>query len=223
MKEHFPLKDRLHTDVLEEKYGTVTSKLIRHDDTRTTVDALPIREVHIVDSENISRTYALTFLTYDSSNETIYDIDQQIKNGGLIGKTFRNHGYEIRKNVVDVFTVKLSDSLKEWFKVGDNQAKARLAEFYAHKDGNETLIYGYVLELYSPDFRPADVSDFDKRQINPPSDALLSCGFTTDEIWRSLDPKNRKLEAIDTKRYQAATNYRTIMVPAIKKLISNIT
>ena len=46
--EHFPLAERLHTDVLEEKYGQIKSKVIRHD--------FNIREAHLIDTNGISRT-----------------------------------------------------------------------------------------------------------------------------------------------------------------------
>ena len=45
--EHFPLVDRLHTDVLEEKYGPISSKILIHND--------KIRKAHLVDKKGISR------------------------------------------------------------------------------------------------------------------------------------------------------------------------
>ena len=61
--QHFPLVERLHTDILEEKYGPISTKLIRHDN--------KIREAHLVDFKGISRTYAITFIN-ESKNSEIY-------------------------------------------------------------------------------------------------------------------------------------------------------
>ena len=53
--EHFPLVDRLHTDVLEERYGPISSRVLVHND--------KIRRAHLIDQKGISRTYAITFLS----------------------------------------------------------------------------------------------------------------------------------------------------------------
>lgn len=51
--EHFNLVDKLHTDVLEDKYGPITARIIKHTS--------KIREAHLIDKKNISRTFAITF------------------------------------------------------------------------------------------------------------------------------------------------------------------
>ena len=50
--EHFPIIKKLHTDILEEKYGKIHSEVLRHDDF--------MRESLLLDEDNIARTYALT-------------------------------------------------------------------------------------------------------------------------------------------------------------------
>lgn len=182
MKENFNLTKKLHTDVLEEQYGDIHSEVLRHDD--------KIREVHMLDKNNISRTYALTFLTFDRDNEEIAKIDKEIRDGGLIGKTFRGCGYEVRKNVISVFITELPDSLKQKMKTDEKEAKIRLSEFYAKKEGKEPFIYGVVSEIYSPDFRPAVVNDIDISQDNPLTEAMEKAGITKTEIWDRLGNNN---------------------------------
>jgi hypothetical protein len=180
--QHFPLVEKLHTDVLEEKYGPVHGEVIRHDH--------DIREVHIVDENGISRTYALTFLTFDRNNEELVQIDEEIKNGGLIGKVFRDHGYEIRKNVIHVYIVDLPEWLRSRFEYEAGEAKARLSEFYAKKEGQSPVIYGIVTEIYSPDFRLAEVNNFDAKQDNPTSHAFELVGISKDEVWDRIGSGN---------------------------------
>jgi len=43
MMEHFPLVDRLHTDVLEEKYGKINSKVLVHNN--------EVRLAHLIDKK----------------------------------------------------------------------------------------------------------------------------------------------------------------------------
>jgi hypothetical protein len=38
-----------------------------------------VREVRLVDKDNVLRTYAITFLTYDQSNRKIVAIDEEIR------------------------------------------------------------------------------------------------------------------------------------------------
>jgi hypothetical protein len=195
--EHFPTVDRLHSDVLEDKYGPIHSIVIRHDDI--------IREAHLMDASDISRTYALTFFSFDRTNEEMCAINEKIKSGGLIGQTFREHGYEIRKNVIDVFTVPLPDWLKKDFHSSDAFAKARLSEFYAKKDGSSPIIYGTVLEVYAPDFRGPIINDVDLAQINPSTEMFEQLGVSKDMIWGRLDKATQKDEWADLQdKYERA-------------------
>lgn len=180
--EHFPLAGRLHTDVLEEKYGPVHPEFVRHNNN--------VREVHIVDQTGISRTYAITFFSFDRSNPELTAIDNEIKHGGLIGKTFRDHGYEIRKNVIAVFLTDLPEKLREKMETTEPKAKVRLSEFYAKKEGSEPIVYGVVSEIYSPDFRPAEINDVDRAQDNPTSKAFEEAGISKETVWEKLGNNN---------------------------------
>lgn len=188
--QHFPVADKLHTDILEEKYGPIHAVVLRHDNVETSEPGIDrIREARLVDKDDVLRTYALTFLTFDKTNTELSMIDNEIRNGVLIGQTFRKHGYVVKKNVIDVFLLDLSVKMQQDFKVASDKAKARLTEFYAKKDAAEPLIYGTVLEVYSPDFKdPNDgINNVDHAQINPSTETMQTAGIPTQEIWNRLD------------------------------------
>lgn len=213
--EHFPTKDRLHSDILEEKYGPIHSEVLRHDDTRAEdiQGTIPMREVHLCDKEGISRTYALTFLTYNKLNDELYEIDSKIRSGGMIGKVFREYGFAIRKNVIDVFTISLTPELKERFKTDENYAKARVSEFFARRGDEEPLVYGLVLEVYTPDFRKPIINEVDIAQINPSTDVMERHSITKEDIWNRLDRASETDEWEDRKgEYEQA---RTESLPEI--------
>ena len=179
--EHFPIIDRLHTDVLEDKYGPISAKVIKHTKF--------IRESHLIDDEGISRTYALTFLTPRLWTDKIKKINNKIKAGGAIGKEFRKEGYSIRKNVIDVWVMEVPYWLKKKFNHKGSHAKARLSEFYAKAKG-KPVIYGVVVEIYSPDFRPPLVNKYDIVQINPSTEEFSVVGVSIGEIWKRLRDGN---------------------------------
>lgn len=224
-QEHFPVRDKLHTDVLEQKYGPIHAVVLRHDNVREMRrGAERIREVRLVDEQNISRTYALTFLTYDKSNKELADIDDEIRQGGLIGKTFRDHGYAVKKNVIDVFIIPIPAWMQKDFRVDAQKAKARLTEFYAKKENTMPLIYGTVLEVYSPDFKdPADgINSVDLAQVNPLTGTLQGVGVPADEIWERLDRASETNEWDDLKdRYEQAERLSQPVVQSLHTKISN--
>lgn len=220
--QHFPTINRLHTDALTEKYGEIHAEVIRHDDTRAEHDPefIPLREANLCDSEGISRTYALTFLTYDPENDEIYAIDQELKAGGMIGATFKKHGYEVRKNVLDVFTVTVTPELQSYFRLDAPEAKGRLAEFYARRGDDEPKIYGNVLEIYTPDFRPATINAVDIVQVNPATDVLKRHAIGKEDIWNHLEQASELDEWADRESdYDAAKRESLPAVMAWRKRI----
>jgi len=54
-----------------------------------------IRKAKLIDASGIMRTYALTFLNNDGRDEELNAIDEDIRNLGLIGRTFQKNQYEI--------------------------------------------------------------------------------------------------------------------------------
>lgn len=181
--EPFHLVDRLNTDALEFKYGKIHAHVLRHDS--------EMREAHLKDGQGVSRTYALTLFPKSPENPEIKQVDQEIQAGGLIGKVFRKHGYSIRKNVIGVRIVKLPGYLRRAFAVKTNLAKARLSEFYARKENGLPVIYGKIVEIYTPDFQPAVVDEQDIAQINPTTEAFEATGVSRVEIWDRLGGGNK--------------------------------
>jgi hypothetical protein len=198
---HFSTEKKLHTDHLEEKYGPIHSRVLRHDNF--------MREVFLCDEEGVARTYALTIFEFDKNNAEIKEIDNEIRNNGLIGKAFRDHGYLVRKNVTDVFILEMPPLLIDEFKVFSTTAKARLSEFYAKKAYSEPIIYGTVLEVYSPDFRDPEINDYDQKQVHPMTSILVQAGFTFDEIYHLLG-ENASFNEADT-RYQSALEFSQLL------------
>ena len=222
-QSHFPVKDKLHTDILEDRYGRIHAEVLRHDNVREAKKGQErIREARLVDERNILRTYALTFLTYDKANEELVTIDDEIRQGGLIGKTFRDHGFVIKKNVVDVFIAEVPEWMRADFQTETNKAKARLTEFYAKKGEETPVIYGTVLEIYSPDFKNPDdgINEVDINQINPLTGALQSVGVPIDEIWERLDRAAEVNEWSDLQvRYEQAQLFSKTVVANLHRQI----
>lgn len=197
--EHFPTKERLHTDVLEDKYGPIHSEVLEHSDS--------VRETFLVDEKGIARTYALTFFPEEQPNQEIKDVDVNIRNGGLIGKTFRESGFAIRKNVIDVSVLEIPEWLQKKFAVNADKAKARLSEFYAKREGGEPVVYGTVLEVYTSDFRAAEINDIDLAQVNPPTEIFQRNGINMDTIWSRLEDASKTDEWQDMgSKFENAKN-----------------
>jgi hypothetical protein len=212
--EHFNITKKLHTDVLEAKYGKIHSEVLRHDDF--------MREAFLSDEKNIARTYALTIFEYDKSNSEIKVIDDAIKHGGLIGKTFRDFGYEVRKNVTGVFVIENPKWLQDTFSCKDERSKSRLSEFYAKRETGEPLIYGTVLEVYSPDFRSSNINEVDIIQVHPTTAVLEQAGYTKSEIYSYLG-EGKDFDMSD-ERYKKAIKFMNLIPDSTKeKFINYIT
>ena len=117
----------------------------------------------------------------------------------------------------------IPDWMKEDFKVNTNKAKARLTEFYAKKEGSTPLIYGIVLEVYSPDFKNPDdgINQVDRDQINPTTGTLQDSGIPTDEIRERLDRATESNERDDMKeRYEQAQIVSKDVVESLHKKVN---
>lgn len=221
-QKHFPTKEKLHTDMLEEKYWTIIGDVIRHDNFLDNKER--IREVRMIDKDNILRTYAITFLTYDKHDKNISDIDEEIRNWWLIWKTFREHNYIVKKNVIDVYIIDIPERIQKDFNTENTKAKARLTEFYTKPKNTEIspVVYGIVCEIYSPDFRnPEDwINKTDLNQINPTTGMLQDYGIARDIIWDRLDKANETNERSDfQEQYDLA---KKSSIPVIKNIREKI-
>jgi hypothetical protein len=204
--KHFPIKRLLHTDILEQKYGSIKAKVLKHDSR--------VREAHLVDGKGISRTYALTFFPKRGVPSSLRVIDTAIRGGKPIGKTFREYGYEVRKNVIDVIVLPVPNWLQREFQMPQGLAKARLSEFVAKRNGESPLVYGTVLEVYNPDFRVGEINEADLKQINAPLESLKKQGVDGNELWRIIGTENiwgakrKKLDAAKAKSTKELGNLR---------------
>lgn len=208
--EHFNLVERLHTDVLEDKYGQISAKVLKHNRI--------LREAHLIDARGISRTYALTFLNSKEFTNEIKKINNKIKRGYPIGKCFKEKKYSIRKNVIDVYKIKIPKWLQKDFDTKEHYAKARLSEFYARKERHAPLIYGTVIEIYSPDFRKASINSTDLKQINPLTREFEKIGISKERVWERIG-KDNNWEDVKEK-YKIAKTVSKEDVQKIKKQIS---
>ena len=207
--QHFPLKEKLHTDVLEGKYGPIEAQVLRHDKR--------VRMVHLIDKKGVSRTFALTFFPEKFASKEIELINLTIRNGQPIGKAFREYGYIVRKNVYEVYVIELPDWLKKAFKTKSNYAKARISEFYAKKKGGKPTIYGTVVEIYSPDFRAPMVNKHDIAQFSASTKSFKKFGVGMFEIWRMIGQENN-YQGLG-KKYDEARNDTIKLVFEFKKRI----
>ncbi len=218
----FEAEDKLHTDILKQKYGPIHAIVLRHDSSeKIKNDEDRIRETRLVDEKGIMRTYALAFIDYDIRNNEVVKIDNEIRRGGLIGQTFRKYSYVTKRNMIDIFTVYLPSWAQKEFKVDTKEAKARLVELYVRKDDTEPISYGIVLEILSPDFEdPYRDNSTENDNINPPITALQKAGIPTDEIWSSLGEIKKNNRQGDLRdKYEKA---RRLSRPLLKSLYSKI-
>jgi hypothetical protein len=207
--EHFQLIQRLHTDVLKDKYGKIKAKVIKHTN--------KIRKAHLIDPKGISRTFALTFFPTKPQTNEIKIINQEIKEGGAIGKTFRKHKFQIRKNVLDVYIIELPTWLKKAFKTKSNFAKARISQFLAKKKSSTPISYGTVVEIYSPDFRPPIINNTDISQISASTKTLIKVKITINQIWNRIGKE--KPSKNQEKQYNQA---KKLSLPLVFKLKEKI-
>jgi hypothetical protein len=142
----------LHTDTLTEKYGPIHAVVLRHDSAASEPGADKIRETKLVDGNGIMRTYALVFLADQNNAPELAAIDREIKDGGMIGDTFRKHGYAATRKTIDAFIQEMPVWMASDFQIAGHEAAAKLIEFHAQKGTDVPVFYGTILEVYSPDF-----------------------------------------------------------------------
>lgn len=199
---------RLHTDQLQEAYGPVSVRLLRHDN--------EVREAHLVDRQGISRTFAVTFLAPQFPKE-LARIDAEIRDGAPIGKTFLSYGYEVRKNVLKALVVDLPAWLRTEFAHPSRSTKVFLSEFLARADARPPELYGTVVEVYSPDFRSPVITETDRLQESPTFTSLMAAGVSPEEIWQRLgdDPACNRA---DPRYLAAGRNCRQDIISMTKRL-----
>lgn len=150
-------KEKLHITQLEELYGPIKVNVLRHDKL--------MREVHLEDKNGISRTYALTFFSENNDLE-FQEINKEIQLGSLIGRTFEKHGYFIRKRGLGFFIVDLPVWLRDKFNTKGAAAKANVYEFCVSKAESVFKVYGTIVEIYPPEFKPPVILESENVGVN---------------------------------------------------------
>ena len=184
-REPLALIDGLLSDALKERYGPISARVLRHDASE--------REAHLVDSEGVTRTYSLTFLSRPMP-APLRPVNEKIRGGRLMGETFRDLGFAIRKNVFDIFIVESPAWLRKAFRTKERYAWARIFEFNVRKGASPPLLYATLCEIFTPDFKPPLVTPTDVSWLNPCTRALLACGVSREQAWREI---NRLEEGTD--------------------------
>ena len=101
-------KQLLHSDVLRQLYSTITLSV----ESQT----VTIRKIHLLGSEGVTRTYAITHFYPSNWDQDITLVAAEIKRGKSIGKTLQNHGYNIEKVLICATRVTLTNRLKDSMK-----------------------------------------------------------------------------------------------------------
>ena len=211
--EDFPLINRLHSDMLEDTYGPISTRVLRHD--------AKVRESHLIDPAGVSRTYAITLFPDEGLSEPLRGIDAEIRAGSSIGKTFRRHGYEVRKNVLEALIVELPLWLREAFADQRTHAQARLSELLCRNELSPPLLYGTAIEVYHPDFRCAETNHLERLQEAPTWASLITEGLSSEEIWQRLGSESKACSR-DDERYLRARLLAEPQVFALKERMQDI-
>ena len=177
-REPLALVDGLLSDALKERYGPISARVLHHDASE--------REAHLVDGKGVTRTYSVTFFARPMP-AALREVNDRIRAGRLMGETFRDRGFAIRKNVFDIFVVEIPAWLRKAFRTKHRYAWARLFEFHARKGSGPPYHYATLCEIFTPDFKPPLVTPTDVSWLNPCTPALLACGVSKEEAWRHIN------------------------------------
>ena len=171
--------NKLHTEALAEKFGPITVNVLRHSSR--------VRETLLVDSKGVARTYALTILQNKDWTKEVGRINELVREGSALGQEFRKNNFDTRKNIIDVYTINLPRWLQKEFNTKHLRAKARLSEFLVKKKNSRPVLYGIVVEIYTPYFQSPKISTFEIKEINATLNAFKQKDIPEKEIWSRLE------------------------------------
>jgi len=170
---------RLHLEVLQEKYGDIQLTILRQDESA--------REALFTDGLGIARTYSISTRNKEwKINEEITALNWLIQDGAPIGTTFRDNGFEFRRNLLDVYIISLTPWLRRKFATTETFAKAYNIEFIIKK-GDLVFNYAMITDICSPELQGPVITEYDTSEINFSFHALQASGFTRNEIWSLLE------------------------------------
>lgn len=169
--------DGLLSDALGERYGPISARVLLHDARE--------RRAHLVDAKGATRTFSVTYLSRPMP-PALRPVNAEIRAGRLIGEAFRDRGFAIRKNVIDVFVVECPPWLRAAFRARERYAWARTFEFHARNRSSGPLLYATLCEIFTPDFKPPVVTPTDVSWLGPSSAALRGVGLSKEAAWNQI-------------------------------------
>lgn len=136
----------LHTDRLRKETNAdeVVCAVLQHDVERRnrliTIDS-------IKGGKRTVQTIAYTFLMPHRWAAEVKTVDRLLKNGGLMGETFRRNGFTIRQNrLVRVRLPLLSRAFADKFSC----SRWRFSEVEVYEFWASSSLYGFVVEIKNP-------------------------------------------------------------------------
>jgi hypothetical protein len=175
---NFLLQSNLYTDTGNTKQAHA-QKVLYHDKAA--------REVLQIDLRGIATQYTTIIKNNENPpSDGIAEVERAIQQGEGVESAFRNRGFIIRKNVLDVYVVSLRSWLRKEFATVECLAKARNTELII-KRGEMIRNYAMITEVYSPELYKAEVTEHDNTQVNFAFGTLQAAGFSKQEIWQLMD------------------------------------
>ncbi len=169
--------DGLLSDALRERYGPISARVLRHDARE--------REAHLVDRRGVTRIFSVTFLSRPLP-PSIRAVNARIRDGGLIGDSFRDAGFAIKKNLLDVTLLPIPAWLRSDFGVKERHAWSRIFEFHVRKGTSAPRHYATLCEIFTPDFKPPIVTPEDVARVGASLRELVLRGLSEDAAWNRV-------------------------------------
>jgi hypothetical protein len=173
---------KLHTYILENKFGHIDGKIIKQDNN--------IRIIHLQDKKGISRTLGVVrFLNTD--NRILEIAHNRIVNGELLGKTLQEFEIDFKKEFIGSLKVKLPDWLKKDFNEEQNNGLAFFSRIFVRDDSmlEGKFLYSELIEIIPQDLeflfndKTEPLSQIDNNLIL----LLNEAGLTDIKIWSNCD------------------------------------
>ena len=179
--------------IVSELKQETANLIVLHEDDK-------IRQTIMVNEDNIARTYtAITKNEEWKANKEMILADRAITLGEPMQDAFAKQGFELRKNILDVYTITLTPRLRKSFGVAETFAKAKNSELIVRAH-NRIYHYGMILEIYSPAMISPMVTEKETQLVNFSFHTLKAAGFSTEEVWKLLG--NESTDWISFARFE---------------------
>lgn len=173
----------LHSDRLRTKFGPLTVRLEKQN--------ASLRHAHLVDASGRSRTFAITLFGQGAKKMAIRLPHLAVYRGGLLGESFRRHGFDVRRNVIAVHKVVLNDRLMRAFGSRGKTGELRISEILVRRGNGKPFWYATIAEIVPP------VVARNEKKITIPAQtrtiqSLQKTGMGLQEIWDRLGQRDWK-------------------------------